>query len=135
MKERPLGLVMKDRKEIAETINISQNQLIFGRSKRSLPTNIKMNNLIEGGLYNDGQAYLNQSKVINLFWNQFISEYKNRLKFTDKWMTRLTTDIPQNQYVLLQENNLKTGRYIPAVAVVFHWRKDGLISRLKLKTT
>ena len=36
---------------------------------------------------------------------------------------------------MLQEKNLKPGRFIPAVVVDVHRRKDGLISRLKLKTT
>ena len=133
--ERPLGLVTKDKEGIADTLNISPNQLVFGRSKKTLPTNLKMKNVIEGGLYNAAQAYSNRSKVINLFWNQFISGYKSKLKFTDKWMSRFKADIPKNQYVLLQEKNLKPGRFIPAVVVDVHRRKDGLISRLKLKTT
>ena len=49
-------------------------------------------------------------------------------------MDQFKHDIAPNTFILLKEKSFKPGRYIPAVVVDVHRRKDGLISTLKLKT-
>ena len=48
--ERPLGQVTADKEGIVETINVSPNQLVFGRSKKTIPVNLKLKDVLEGGL-------------------------------------------------------------------------------------
>ena len=81
------------------------------------------------------KIYSDRTKVLRLFWNEYFSGYHRKLKFTPKWLDRFEHDIPKNTFVLLKEKNMKAGRYIPAVVVDVHRRKNNLISRLKLKTT
>ena len=133
--ERPLGMVTTDKEGIVDTINVSPSQLVFGRSKKAVPVNIKLKEALEKSCYDAIQCYKQRDKVMKLFWNEFISGYQRKLKFTPKWLTKFDKEIPKNTYVLLKEKTLKPGRFIPAVVTDVHRRKDGLISRLKLKTT
>ena len=80
------------------------------------------------------QVYRSRTKILRLFWNEFLAGYHRKLKFTDKWLEQFKNNIPKNTYVLVKEKNMKTGRYVAAAVVDVHRRKDGLISRLLLKT-
>ena len=126
--ERPLGQVTADKEGIVETINVSPSELVFRRSKKTIPVNLKLKDVLERGLYNAAQCYRYREKVLRLFWNEFISGYQRKLKFTPKWMDQFKHDIAPNTFILLREKSFKPGRYIPAVVVDVHRRKDGLIS-------
>ena len=130
---RPLGLTTTDKEGMSDILNITPNLLAVGRDLYGLPYNMKLKDVLTRSA-DVNQVYKDRTKVIRLFWDMYYSNYHRKLKFTPKWTDQFKKDIPEQSYVLIKEKNFKPGKFTPGVVVGVHRRKDGLISRLKIKT-
>ena len=133
--DRPLGLVSSDKEGIADMTNVTPNLLVKGRDNGSIPINVSLEGFIDGNYKDVRKVYQARTKVLRLFWNEYFAGYQRKLKFTPKWLEKFDHEIPKNTFILIKEKHMKPGRFIPGVVVDVQRRKNGLISRLKLKTT
>ena len=139
--DRPLSVISSDKEGLSDEVNVTPNLLCRGRDGGLLPTNMSLKVAIGDGAVDVNKVYRDRTKVLRLFWNEFIATYQRKLKLTPKWFQKFEHDIPINSYVLLKEKLIKNkpaakpGTYVSARVVGVHRRKNGLISRLDLKTT
>ena len=131
---RPLGYVASTTKSADQELMISPNVLCYGRNVDVLPTPPVKDNEVKT-LNNTSlqKIYNAHSSKLSVFWKSYYDHYFNHLKFTKRWMKKLTFDIKPGTFVLVKEPNLhkfeyKTGRVLNSIK-----SKDGLVRTLQIK--
>ena len=130
--DRPLGPIDWDKEQMSDVVFVTPNQLVHGRNSRILPVGMKD---ISAEDQDVTELYRTRTKVLRMFFREFMTHYQRTLKFSDRFFEKMDGDIPVGTMVLVRDGTFKTGKYAVARVTNVHRRADGKISRLEIQTT
>ena len=124
LNDRPLTKMSDDPRD---SVTLSPNAILIGRLDPSLPPDIFMRT----DEYRTG--YRHVQRLLDLFWQRFVSEYLPILQERSKWHN-LKTNFQPGQLVLMKDEATPRGVWPKALIVETYPDREGVVRRVKVRT-